>query len=706
VVRLTIDGRDVRVEEGTTILDAARALGIRVPTLCHVEEVEPSASCFLCAVEIEGRTTLAPSCAMPAAEGMVVHTNSDTVRSSRRMALELLFSDHVGDCIGPCRTGCPARLDIPGFIGLVTADDTRRAAEVVADYLTLPASLGRICPRYCEQQCRRCDVSEPLSVAHLHRFVADTDLASPSPYVPARSSLSGKRVAVVGAGPAGLAAAYHLLRRGHDVVLFDAHPEPGGMLRYGIPAFRLPRQVLDQEIDAIRALGGEFRPSSRMGRDFGLDDLRREYDAVFLGIGAQQSRRLGCPGEDLALPVLELLERVAKGEPPEVGADVVVVGGGNSAMDAARTAVRLGGGTVRVLYRRTRREMPCLMAEVESAEAEGVRIETLVAPVRLEQHADGGLRLTCQRMELGAPDDSGRARPVPVPGSDFIVEASAVIAAIGQQVEVDAFGETGLALGRAGIAADPATLETNLPGVFAGGDGVTGADVAVRAVAAGTLAAVSIGQYLEGRPVVGHPEMLNVLMGKLSEEEMAELFRRIEDGPARARMPELAVEQRVDNFDEVELGLSAEAAHREGSRCMSCGCWKAATCRLRQLGTEYGIDPARFAGARRSFHRDESHPQIVYESGKCIMCGACIDAAIQADESIGLSFVGRGFEATVAVPLKGTLVEALPKAARAAAEVCPTGAFALRESGTAIHPLEFIRPGRAPATTGRRDRSG
>ena len=309
------------------------------------------------------------------------------------MALELLLSDHAGDCVGPCKTGCPARFDIPGFLTEVSTGNDRRSAEIASDFLTLPAALGRICPRLCEQRCHRCESEAALSVGSLHRFAADRDLASGARYVPRTDPASGKRVAIVGAGPAGLTAAYHLLRRGHAAILFDAHAEPGGMLRYGIPAFRLPHDVLDQEIDVVRILGGEFRMRPALGTDVTLDDLRRDFDAVFLAIGAQGSRGLDCPGDELALPASSSSQRRRERAPAASATTCVVVGGGNTAMDAARTAVRLGARRVTVLYRRTRREMPCLMAEVEAAEAEGVRLETLVAPVRLERiglrHAAG-----------------------------------------------------------------------------------------------------------------------------------------------------------------------------------------------------------------------------------------------------------------------------------------------------------------------------
>jgi formate dehydrogenase major subunit len=702
-INLTIDGLPVTVAPGTTILSAARQLGLSIPTLCHVEGFEPSASCFLCAVKIEGRPNLWPSCATPAAEGMSVVTDSEEVRAARKTSLELLLSDHAGDCVGPCKTGCPARLDIPNFIAQIAAGNHRKATEIVTEELTLPASLGRVCPRFCEQRCRQCEVEEALSIRNLHRFAADQHLAQCS-LVGQASRLSGgrlapgpaelpahsaggtpaplaKRVAIVGAGPAGLAAAHHLLQRGHGAVLFDAHPHAGGMLRYGIPAFRLPRQVLDAEIQMIRNLGAEFRLGKRLGRDFTLDDLRRDFDAVFLAIGAQGSRGLGCPGEDLATPALEFLEKLTDGPLPAVGSDVVVVGGGNTAMDACRCAVRLGAKSVRVLYRRTRREMPCLMEEVEAAEAESVKLEFLVAPVRLERKA-GKLSLTCQRMELGPPDESGRARPVPVPGSDFEVLATCVIAAIGQSVDLQPLNSAQITLSKWGIAADPRTLATNLPGVFAGGDAVTGPDLAVRAVAAGKLAAASIDQYLNGKKVIGSPESVNAVLGKLSEEELAIFLRGIEQVP-RAPMPHLPMEKRRTTFDEVELGFSPEAATRESRRCLGCGCGKAIPCRLRQFATEYGVDPQRFVGERRHFSRDTSHPEIIFEPGKCIICGACVKVAAQAGEELGLSFIGRGFQVAVAAPFDRPMAEALGKSARRAAEVCPTGAIMLKGTGCA-----------------------
>jgi formate dehydrogenase major subunit len=285
-------------------------------------------------------------------------------------------------------------------------------------------------------------------------------------------------------------------------------------------------------------------------------------------------------------------------------------------------------------------------------------------------------------MELGELDASRRARPVPIPGSEFVVEATCVIAAIGQAVECAPDEAPGLDLSKWGIAVDVKTLATNLPGVFAGGDAVTGPDVAVRAVAAGKLAAASLDQYLTGRKVIGAPEAVNVVLGKLDEDELAEMLRDIEEAP-RAKMPHLPMEKRRSTFDEVELGFAPADAVRESKRCLGCGCGKAIPCRLRSLATEYGVDPGRFAGQRRHFTRDTSHPEIIFEPGKCILCGACVEVARQAGEDVGLSFFGRGFQAGVAVPFDQPMAEALRTCARRAAEVCPTGAIMLKGAGCA-----------------------
>ncbi len=676
---LTIDNQQITAEPGATILAAARGLGIPIPTLCHVPGLEPVSSCFVCAVQVEGQRNLSPACAMPVADGMVVTTDSEDIRAARAMALELLLSDHAGECMAPCAARCPAGLDIPGFVYQIASRDNPQSMEVITNRLALPGALGRVCPRLCEQECRRCDHDEGLAIGSLHRYAADQDRLAAKPYVPARAPATGKRVAIVGAGPAGLAAAYFLLQHGHACTLFDAQPEPGGMLRYGIPAYRLPDDALDAEIGAIRQLGAEFRMNARWGPDFTLTELRAEHDAVFLAIGAQYAQGLRCEGEELELSGIEFLELIAKGNPPSLGEEVVVVGGGNTAMDCARSAVRLGIRNVRVLYRRTRQEMPCLMEEVEAAEAEGVDIEFLVAPTRLERGEDHQLLLTCQRMKLGEPDSSGRRRPVPVAGSEYIVECSTAIAAIGQAVDRSLAEREGLQVTGWGIAADEKTLATNLPGVFAGGDAVLGADLAVRAVAAGRMAAASINQLLRGEAVTGEPTTTDIGMRPVDDAERAEIFRAIEKA-ARVPIPEIDRDRRLSSFDEVETGLPDDDAQHEARRCMSCGCRKADCCTVRRLATEFDVDPYRFTGERRRFVQDTSHPEVVYEPGKCIMCDACVRIAAEAGEALGVATIGRGFDVTMAVPFGQPLSEGLRQVARRCAEACPSGALALHSA--------------------------
>jgi formate dehydrogenase major subunit len=677
VISLTIDGRSVAVPEGTTVLDAARWLGIRIPTLCHVQGLEPAASCFVCAVRVEGRRTLQPSCALPVAQGMSVDASSAEVRNTRRLALELLLSDHAGDCAAPCATACPAGLQIPDFLAHLATGDATAALDSIWRHLALPGALGRVCPRICEQECRRREHDDGLAIGPLHRFATDSVLAKPSPALPRKAPPSGRCVAIVGAGPAGLSAAFYLLQAGHHVTIFDAQPLPGGMLRYGIPAFRLPKEALDAEIEVIRELGAVFHMNAQWGPDFTLAELRNSHDALFIAIGAQHAQGLRCEGEESALSGIEFLDSVAKGASPALGEDVLVLGGGNTAIDCARSAVRLGARSVRVLYRRTEREMPCLLSEAEQARAEGVKFEVLTAPVRLVNHGVHNLTLSCRRMTLGPPDDSGRPRPIPLEGSDFGLNASTVIAAIGQSVDRAVAERCGLRVTSWGIAADPRTLATNLPGVFTGGDCMLGADLAVRAVAAGRLAALSVNQYLRGEPLTGEPALATVLLHPIDDAERAVIFRDIERA-ARVPLPEIPMARRLSSFDEVETGLDPATVPKESARCLSCGCGKSSSCGVRSLATEYDADPARFQGARRRFSKDESHPDIVYEPGKCILCEACVRIAAVAGEPLGLAPIGRGFETAIGVPFSRPLSEALLTTARRCAEACPTAALRLR----------------------------
>lgn len=464
----------------------------------------------------------------------------------------------------PCKNACPAHIPVQGYVALIAQGKFKEAlAQIRQVGVPFPGTLGRVCYHPCETICKRAEWDEPVSICGLKRFAYD---AAAGEDLPERLPVKWEeRVAIVGAGPAGLTAAYQLIRQGYRVTVFDSLPVPGGMLAVGIPTYRLPRAVLQHEVDYICSLGVELRLNTPIGRDGGpsLADLRQEYEAVFLAIGAHGSSRLRAPGEDLpgVLQAVPFLRQLNLGHQVVIGQRVAVIGGGNSAIDAARCALRLGS-QVEIVYRRSRAEMPAAAHEVAAAEAEGIGLRFLVAPVRVIEKDGQAAGIECMRMELGEPDASGRRRPVPIEGSEFILEVDTVIAAIGQNVESDGLGvETKWG----NVIVNPETLETSLPGVFAGGDAVLGPASMVEAVGAGIEAAESIHRYLRG---------LDLRQGRrLSwvkpQDIEVELFSPVRQA-ARVEMVALSPQERISGFQEVEAGFTADQAMAEASRCLSC----------------------------------------------------------------------------------------------------------------------------------------
>lgn len=506
----------------------------------------------------------------------------------------------------PCKIACPAHIPVQGYIALIAEGKFKQAYELVLDAgVPFVGTLGRVCYHPCEEICKRADWDEPVAICALKRFAYD---ASMSKELPAPAPLRWQeRIAIVGAGPAGLTAAYVLKQQGYPVTVFDALPVAGGMLAAGIPAYRLPREVLRHEIARICALGVELRLNTPINQAGGpsLEDLRREYKAIFLAIGAQGSSRLGVPGEELggvyqALPFLKALNLSNSNDQHpkiQIGKRVAVIGGGNSAIDAARCALRLGA-EVQLIYRRSRVEMPAASYEVAAAEAEGVKLNFLATPVRLLESQGHVSGIISTQMQLGEPDASGRRRPVPVPDSEYLVEVDTVLLAIGQIVEAEGLE---LELDRGRLAADPRTLQTNLPGVFAGGDAVLGPVSVVEAIGQGIEAAESIHRYLRG---------IDLLKGRRLYWQNPREIRVQSVSPVRKaprqHMHELPISERVVGFHEVELGLTVEQAQVEARRCLSCaGCSECMQC----------VSVCQ----RKAIHHDEQVEKVEVEAGAVVV---------------------------------------------------------------------------------------
>ena len=681
-INLTIDGKKITAEKGSSVLDAALKAGMYIPNLCHHPDLSPFGACRLCLVEIRGMRGLPAACSTPVEEGMIVQTETPKTKQMRRVAVELLIASHPGECLTcdknmrcelqalvaylgvdksrlrketrtipvdltsplfvrdpnkcilcgrcvricqdvrgvgvlsfmnrgkqtlissafdaplsgsdcrfcgscvevcptgalsdrdhkwrtwsereealvPCKHACPAGVDIPRYLRYIAEGRYPEAVAVIREKAPFPGVLGRVCTHPCEDICRREKLNEPISIRNLKRFAADHDTGLWKQHLKMLPS-TGRKVAIIGSGPGGLTAGYFLRKFGHDVTVYEANPKLGGTMRTGIPRFRLPEKILDNEIEEIRRFGVETKTNARIES---LDDLFKQgCDAILVAIGAHRNSRMGIDGEDSAgvIDSISFLRDVSLGKKMSLGRKVAVVGGGNAAIDAARTALRLRS-EVTILYRRTRTEMPASAEEVDAAIEEGAMTQFLVAPKRIGRN-NGTVTLECIRMEMGEPDASGRRRPVPIGGSEFTSEFNTVITAIGQVPDVPtAYGlESGP--GKT-LLADPLTAKTNRKGVFACGDAVSGPASVIEAIAAGRKAAGAIDKYLQGK---GHldeplipPSEPDCHFGR--QKGFAALHRE------SSRMTR--AEKRTCSFDEFDLGLEEKAAIGEAARCLKC----------------------------------------------------------------------------------------------------------------------------------------
>ena len=702
---IEVDGKQFTGREGQTILEVCRDNGIDVPTLCYEPKLPGFGACRMCVVEVEGESTPPISCSRAAEPEMVVQTQTQRLREIRKTNLELIFSDHNAYCLPPCQNKCPSHIDIPGFLKANTEGNFIESARIFKRTIPFPSVLGRVCPAPCEEHCRRDEVEEAIAIRDSHRYAGDQVLktsaatGAPAPVPFAVQPATGKRVAVIGSGPAGMAAAYYLLIAGHDVTVYERDPAPGGMLRYGIPQYRLPKvEVLEAEYNSVTELGGKVVCNMELGKDYTLDDLQNQgFDAVCVAIGCYETNKLGVPGEeaDGVLDGLEYLRIATLGlpYPGHAGKRVVVIGGGFTSMDCTRTSVRQGASEVTLVYRRDMKDMPAAN-EVHEAIEEGARAIFQAAPTRVvTDKNDKVTGVEFQRMAMGAPDASGRRRPEPVAGTEFVIECDRVLLAIGQGPQLDwlSHGSDGVeATKNRRLAADAVTFTTGRPGVFGTGDVRVGAATVVQAVAEGRRSAYAIDAFLQGQDLEAiktrqtlaepQPEFLNIVPYTNEVKE------------PRFRLKAMPAEVRNKSYIEYEIPYSQTEAMAESKRCLQCTCEAIGYCDLRRQGIEYGttlatLEPERtgfshrsvtenrFTGTNHDYVRDDSHAFILREPARCIDCGRCANVCKEVVGAACYDFMRTGFDTLVTTPLDMSLNTTPCVSCGRCAETCPTGAL-------------------------------
>ncbi|HEY9160226.1 MAG TPA: NADH-quinone oxidoreductase subunit NuoF [Desulfomonilia bacterium] len=467
----------------------------------------------------------------------------------------------------PCQHACPIDMDIPGYIALIRAGRLDDGYKLMKQTNPFPGVCGRVCPQFCASKCRRGQLDEPMAIAWLKRYIADN---GKRPEVKAVEVTRKQKIAIIGAGPAGLTAAQDLAKRGYKVTVFESLPKAGGMMRYAIPEYRMPRNIIDLEVADIAALGVEIKTNCKIGKDISFDKLKKDYDIVLLAIGAQKSWTLDIEGEDSkgVYGAVEFLREVNLGKKVKVGSKVAVIGGGNSAIDAARTALRLGAKDVTILYRRERKDMPAWENEIVAAEHEGVRIEYLVAPTKVVSKAGKVTGIECERMKLAEFDKSGRRRPKAIADSKYVIAVDTIIPAISQALDADWLDESsGITVTKGGTVAVAGRTKTatTAEGIFVAGDAAKGPATVVEAIAMGHQSAAEIDSYI--RKLNGEPEY------KMPESEKIDIPFEVDEEVVetpKTEMPELSLKARAGNFDEVETGYNKKLAYKEACRCLRC----------------------------------------------------------------------------------------------------------------------------------------